>query len=175
MANAAAYADHLRALLPRGRAWSREPASVLGRLLAALAETLARIDARAVDLIQESDPRQTDETLSDWERVTSLPDPCAGDAPTEDQRRAQLVARLRGAGGPTPAGFAAYADDLGFQVAVETLRPFRVGWSRCGDRLGATDIATAWLVTAPAGDNAVLECELRALAPSHSTVLFDTV
>ena len=172
MATSNDYADHLRALLPRGRAWSRDPASVLGRLLDAWAQTFARIDARAADLVRESDPRQAVELLSDWERVTSLPDPCAGLNPTQAQRRGQVVARLRGTGGPTPAGFEAYAEDLGFDVQVATLTPFRVGWSRCGDRLGGPDMATAWLVSAPTGDNTVLECELRALAPAHSTVLF---
>jgi hypothetical protein len=35
---------------------------------------LARIDARAVDLANEADPRTANETIADWEKMLALPD-----------------------------------------------------------------------------------------------------
>ena len=61
MMSAAAYADQLKQLLPRGRLWLLEADAKLRALLLAIAEELARVDARGVDLINESDPRTADE------------------------------------------------------------------------------------------------------------------
>lgn len=70
----AAYVRQLRALLPRGVLLTVEQSPVLTKVLEALALELARIDARAKDLIAELDPRTATETLADWERALSLPD-----------------------------------------------------------------------------------------------------
>lgn len=70
----AAYVRQLRALLPRGVLLTVDQSSVLTKVLEAVALELARIDARAKDLVAEIDPRTATETLGDWERVLSLPD-----------------------------------------------------------------------------------------------------
>lgn len=74
--SAEAYLAQLQALLPPGSAWPRAANATLTKLLGALAEELARLDARALALIDEADGRSTLELLSDWERVCGLPDPC---------------------------------------------------------------------------------------------------
>lgn len=70
----AAYVRQLRALLPPGLLLTVDRNSVLTKTLEAIALELARIDARAKDLVNEVDPRTATETLDDWERILSLPD-----------------------------------------------------------------------------------------------------
>src|SRR3546814_16731414 len=95
----AAYLAQLQTLLPPGDAWPRDPDAVLTRMLDAFAAALAQVDGRAGDLITEADPRSTDELLEDWERVTGLPDPCAGDEQTAEGRRGRVVKKLPNRGG----------------------------------------------------------------------------
>lgn len=71
------YARQLDALLPRGRAWSRDPDLLMRSLTLGLADEFARVDARADKLISEILPNTTLEMLQDWERVAGLPDTCA--------------------------------------------------------------------------------------------------
>lgn len=84
-----AYARMLRALLPPGRAWREGWEGVLAGALRAAADELARVSARAADLLRESDPRQADELLSDFEADLGL-----ATTGTVDERRARVVAHL---------------------------------------------------------------------------------
>ncbi len=43
-------------------------------VLTGLAEELTRIELRALDLIEESDPRSAEETIEQWEEMLGLPD-----------------------------------------------------------------------------------------------------
>ena len=67
------YLSQFLALQPPGAALPREPESVWARLLAALADGFDRVEARAGDLVTESDPRTCNDMLTDWERVCGLP------------------------------------------------------------------------------------------------------
>ncbi len=53
------YTAQLQALLPPGPLWDalRQPGTTAAELVAALAEELARLDARTEDLLAELDPR----------------------------------------------------------------------------------------------------------------------
>lgn len=119
-----AYTRQLQALLPPGAAWPREPEAALTQLLGGLAEEFARVDARAADLVDEADPRTTDELLADWERVAGLPDPCAGPAVTVGLRRSALLARLTARGGASRTYFQDLIGALGYPGAiVEDFQP----------------------------------------------------
>ena len=139
MFNADAYAAQLGALLPQGRAWSRVPGSNLGKLLAGIAQELARIDARGSDLINEADPRTTLELLSDWEAMAGLPDTCFGQPDNIPERQVALTSRLTGLGGQSPAYFVELAATLGYVVEIEEFSPFR-----CGDSCGKPCYDDAW-------------------------------
>lgn len=169
------YLAQLKALLPTGPAWSRDLSTVLSRVLEAMAEALARVHARAQQLRSEGDPRTTTEALEDWERVMGLPDPCAGPSPTVDQRRAQVLARFRQAGGPSAEAIIAFAADLGVTITVAPIGPFRVGRSHMGNHLGEIEMNYALEVIAPAPPNPVLECELRSVMHAHTTLIFTYV
>jgi uncharacterized protein YmfQ (DUF2313 family) len=182
----------LQALLPPGAAWTRETGATLTRLLEGLAEELARIDARCADLLREADPRTTAELISEWERITGLPDPCTGPYDTLQERRSAIVSQLTDAGGQSPAYFIALALTLGYTITVEDgFQPFRVGLNSVGDALNGADWAYVWRVNAPettvrtfavgqstVGEqlrtwgNELLECVLTRRKPAHTHILF---
>lgn len=187
------YLAQLQALLPTGAAWSREPDAALTALLKALADEFARADLRTDQLIVEADPRSALELISDWERVTGLPDSCSGTlATTLQERRDAVVSRLTAIGGASRAYFIAVADRLGYAVEIDEFRPFIAGINRCGDLLGGGHaVRHTWRVrvTGPrytafrAGvsqcgdllgeiDRADdLECMLQRLKPAHTRLI----
>ena len=191
------YRAALFDLLPRGAAWPRNPAGVLGRFIAGLADNFMRLHGRSLDLLlRECFPGTAVELLDDWERALGLPDPCVTGGQTVAQRQAACVARLAGGFDPTKANFIAFAAGLGFTITIDTFRPFRAGWSSAGDALcGAahseSDWRFWWRVNAPrysvghftaghsvAGDplrswgNQLLECSLTRLKPAHTEIIF---
>lgn len=85
--SAVQYADMLKQLLPPSRYWRLDPDSNISRVLLGCADELARISGRVRDLLEELDPRTTDELLPDFERLYAI------DATgTEAERRAFLAA-----------------------------------------------------------------------------------
>jgi len=86
---AAQYARMIRALLPPGRLWRRDPDAVTDAFWLAAADELERVDGRGEDLIRESDPRQADELLPEFEAELDIV--AEG---TLEERRARVVARL---------------------------------------------------------------------------------
>lgn len=143
---AAAYGRLLKNLLPRGLVWLLEESSVISRTLKGIANELARVDERALDLIEEIDPSTTSELLEDWERVLGIPDGCVLQlAPTEAERRQVVVQKLLARGGQTPAFFESIATAVGATSTVEELRPYVL---RCGfrsrDRCYGVDYAFIW-------------------------------
>ncbi len=171
------YLTQLRALLPEGAAWPREQDSVLSQLLLAWADEMARLDVRVDNLIDEADPTTCNELLSEWETNFGLPDPCTSLATTLAERRAILHARVTANQALTPQFFIDLAATFGYTVTVAepwevgideftwrinapstTVRYFRAGQSRAGDRL------RTW------GDE-LLECVLQRHKPAHTDLL----
>jgi len=186
------YARQLKELLPRGAAWAADAGTRLSNLMAGLADELARVDARSVTLIEESDPRTTLELLTDWERVFGLPDECLLVLPTDISERRVLVAQKAVAiGGQSEAFFLELLERLGFTATISLYRPFRVGEARAGDRLYGTAWAFAWNIDVDVstdirvfragsrvgerlrGWGALdLECIVLRSAPAHTYVIF---
>ncbi len=192
MPTAAEYREQLKALLPPGQAFPRDPGTTLHDLLDGMSIELARVDERAGVLPQEANPATTMELLSDWERVAGLPDKCSGVLEeTLQGRRNALLTKLTSTGGQSAAYFIELAASLGYTVTIEEFRPFRVGRSRAGDALTNGPWAFTWLVRAPevsvtsfrVGQSAVgerlrtwgndtLECKLNQLKPAHTIAIF---
>lgn len=189
----ASYRQQLFALLPRGAAWAVNfVGGVFYRLLDGLALELARVDARAWNLLNEMDPRTTVEMLPDWERITGLPDPCLGGAfQTMQQRRNALVSKLTAVGGQSIAAIIAQALAMGFVITITEFHEFRAGISHAGDALTNGVWVFAWQVNAPlnsityftagqsaCGDplaawgNTPLQCRLSGQAHAHTFPIF---
>lgn len=186
------YTAMLQGLLPPGDAWTREPDTVLTRLLAAAAEELVRVDDEAMQLMGEALPDRTLQLLPDWERAYGLPDACSTSGETIDARRAALLLRVAGRGGQSPSYFTALAGTFtGAACTVEEFRPFRVGMNHVGERLYGTGWLHVWRLRLPAsverhftagrstvgeplnswGDRRI-ECLINLLKPAHTVVVF---
>jgi len=187
------YAHVLADLLPWGWAWAREPESVLMKTIEGLAAEYARVHARDCDLLAESYPGTALETLTDWERICGLPDPCTGPLDTIQERRAAILAKLAMRGGQSRQYYIDVALAIGFVITIEEFRPFRVGANRAGDHLYGIEWMYYWRVTSwePAQKitafrvgqsatrerlrswgNDMLECLLRAIMPAHTVLQF---
>jgi len=189
MADQPAYLQLLQKLLPPGGAFNRENNTTLAAVLDAFADEFSRVDARVLALLNDADPRQASELLTDWERVTGLPDDCAGDMDTVEARRKAVAQRLGNLGGQTVAYFVNLAAQAGFTVTISEFKRFQAG-SDAGDPLTNNDWQHTFRVNAPAetvrtfkagsraGEplaswgNDALECAINRVKPAHTVVQF---
>lgn len=184
------YQRALQALMPRGKVWSNDLDGIQAKVLGSLAPTFRRSGARGLALLVDAFPASAIGLLPEWEESLGLPDPCAGEAPTLQARQRQVVARFANAGGQSLPYIIAFAAALGYSITITQFQPFRCGQSRAGDHLGTADWAFHWTANAPletisyfrAGQSAcgealadwggnVLECELAAIKPAHTTMV----
>lgn len=186
------YLEQQQALLPPGPAWPRDEDASLTRLLRGLADEFARVDGRAMQLLDEADPRTTAELLPDWERVAGLPDACvvaAGVTQSTSQRRAALTTRLTTIGGQSAAYFIALAAMLGYAITVTEFHlqdvtddvnyplyapPWQFAWQVNAALASVFELTAIDSVDDPLASwsNVALECVFNRLKPAHSTVLF---
>jgi uncharacterized protein YmfQ (DUF2313 family) len=169
------YTQAMANLLPRGRAWPRDPDAFLMALLRSLAPTYSRSGAAAAGLIDDVFPATTNSFLTEWEESLGLPDPCTVLGATVTQRRNSVLAKLVGNPGQTEAYFIAVAAALGFTITItegaagthqwtihaslNNIVYFKAGISVAGDPLAS------W-------GNSELECRLNMLKPAHTQLLF---
>lgn len=169
------YAGALRQLLPRGRVWNNDPASVQGELIAAVGAQFARVDATGSELLELARPGDNLDLLEEWEETLGLPDPCAGSSPTVDQRAAAVRARFMSGGGQSRDRYIAFAAALGFTITITNFQPFRVGRSTVGNPLASDAWTFVWGVTVTANTSgladSVLICELNAIKPAETTII----
>ncbi len=127
-----AYLNLMYDLLPRGQAWLRRSNSMMDRILSVAAAALARVHGRALDLLNEADPRTASEMLTDWERVTGLPDICSAEATTLQERRNAVHQKWISRGGQSNKYWHEVAERLGYKIEITEFRPFICGESECG-------------------------------------------
>jgi len=187
LAAAADYIEALFDLLPPGRYWRRNVRTTrLARFIAGLSEELARHHNRALDLIEELDPRTTVDMLDNWEELLGLPDPCVPESlqpSTTAERQEAVHAAWTAAGGQSASYFEGVADtQLGVapgtcEVVELQYTPFRTSVNRCGDRLNVHGSQFIWTLKAPAATSAAkraqLECLIDRLKPSHTVVWYE--
>lgn len=130
--NQKAYLSLLYDLLPRGQAWIRNTQSMLSRILGVAAAELARVHSRALDLLDEADPRTASEMLTDWERATGLPDTCSAVSTTIQERRMAVHQKWISRGGQSNHYWHDLAARLGYKIEITEHRPFICGASECG-------------------------------------------
>lgn len=184
------YLRNLQSLMPQGRAWPTGDGASLTQLLAGFSGGLSRAHNRAVDLIDEADPRTAIELLTDWERICGLPDDCAAvGGGTLAERRDAVVAKISARGGQSRQFFIDLADRLGYPVTIDEFQPFTCD-SECEDPCCDEPWRLAWRVNAPetmvreftcdspceealaTWGNEVLECAISRLKPAHTHVIF---
>lgn len=183
------YLSLLKSLLPRGVAWVDTANNKLGQLLLALAEELARVDARESDLLEEADPRSTYEMLSEWEAAFGLPDPCVGGDLTLEQRLDSLYSKVTNTGGQSIQFFIDLAASMGYQVTITEFSAYTVAdpvnvpiygidWRFAWQVNAAEESVTYFRVNSGVNEglaswgNERLECAFSRLKPAHTTLIF---
>jgi uncharacterized protein YmfQ (DUF2313 family) len=183
------YRQQLRGLLPAGPAWDPELVPEIELVLQGVAVEFARLDGRAVDLLNEMDAAGVSELVPDWEVIMGLPDPCLGLNPAFEDRRLAVRRRLFEVGGQSPAYFIDIAVSQGYpEASITEHRAPRFGVSRFGRahfgtwsaqfmwtlntgprrRLGRRFGASFWGERFGANPSGALECVIRRSAPAHA-------
>jgi uncharacterized protein YmfQ (DUF2313 family) len=171
------YQNALLALLPTGEAWVSEPDGELAKLMLALGEEFARIDARAVQLLAESVPSGADDLLEEWEADYGLPDSCSASSQTEEERKLALVQKYRLYGSQSRVFLIEMAAVLGIDITI-TEYHHRV----FGDPFGEPWVGQGWnfviqvnIEGAPAPElQERLECVFSKIVHAHKALLFTT-
>lgn len=180
----------LQALMPRGRVWPRGNDARQTQILAGMAPSFADLAASAANLLVDAFPASTENLLPEWEATLGLPDPCAGEQPTIEARRAQVLARFIADGGQSVPYYVSIAKALGYVITITEFTPFCFGQS-FGQPMCGEDWAHTWQVNAPSfsiqyfefgtsgfgepfayWSNNVLQCELQRLKPAHTQLNF---
>lgn len=140
------YYQSLTYLVPTGFAWPRNPDSVLMRVLLGVASAFAEHHDWTRQSADEWLPHLTRTRLTEWEGATGLPDPCFGPLQSYGDRRARVVARLRGWVGDygdsspaSPGAIEVFIANMGYPGSARYNVPFRVGRDRVGRRMGVLD------------------------------------
>ncbi|MDB2704924.1 DUF2313 domain-containing protein [Pseudomonadota bacterium] len=191
--NLSDYVHQLKTLLPVGVLWeSLKLDETVDNYLNAEAAEYAIIDARIENLLNETDPRKTYELLVEWEEFAGLPDDCAGESATLEQRRIALHARLTSTGGASKAYFIELAANLGYTVTITEFYPHSVA-SPVNYAMYGENWRYVWQINAleqgediryfkvNSGVNEplavrntnILECVINKLKPGHTLILFN--
>jgi len=184
------YQNAMLALMPRGRAWSKDPDSVQSIVFSALSRVYERSTSDAINLLTDAFPVSAVSMLPEWEATLGLPDICDGIDPAYQARQSHVVAKFAGTGGQSIPYLSGYASKLGYTVTTTEFSPFRFGRS-FGQLLNGDDWAYALQINAPlfseqifslgssgfgepfaSWSNATLECVMREIAPAHAALIF---
>lgn len=186
------YLKALQALIPSGKAWTRDTNAVQTAVLRALARSFQRSDNDAQSLLSGAFPKTATIMLTDWENTLGLPDDCSiGEVDTIAKRQNAIVSKLISTGGQSKSYFISIAAAMGYTITIKEYRQARSGLSVCGDGLNGDDWPFVWMVEGEetnitysrvglsyCGDplrswgNRQLECRLSALSPSYTLVKF---
>lgn len=137
------YTNLLLSLLPFGKAWPREPESVLYKLLSGFAPECGRMEEQGRKLIAEARPLTATETIEEWEAEQSFPDQYY-DIPSDiDARRQQVASRMYFSGTqriPNKTFWIELGARLGYTITdvndTTDHEPFEVGKSGVGEPIG---------------------------------------
>lgn len=188
-----AWLASLQALLPPGRALTREAGANLTRVLEAIAAAFLVAQQRLEDLLQQWDPRNATSMLPDWEQLLGLPDNCAPtETLTETERQMLAYQRLIELGGQSRAYFIDMAANLGVPgCTITEFRPLTCS-DDVDDALYSQADAFCWRLNVPELINDprvmnceddctdplqfytpnLIECPIRERKPAHTQVLF---
>lgn len=185
------FARVLQTMLPRGRAWPREPGTTQAKVIKGLAAAFSRVTGRAVDLLIDANPATTYELLGEWEQSLGLPNACTGElAGTIEGRQQQVVAKLIETGGQSIGYYMAIAAALGYEIEIREFAPYSFR-SSFAEPWRGEDWAFAWQITTAAtsvetftfastfadafaywGDR-TLECVFNRIKPAHTVLIFN--
>jgi uncharacterized protein YmfQ (DUF2313 family) len=171
------YQDLLYSLMPKGRLWTRDRTSNLAKLLYAFGGELARVDTRALDLIDERSPLKTTELIEEFEEDYDITDPYE----SITKRREEIYAKEISTGSQHKGYYEGIAEALGYTVYIHENTPAWVGIAGAGDPCGDQDQLFKWIVyiyldglTESEDINiSKLISEINRVKPAHTHVFFN--
>lgn len=188
-----AWRVSLQALLPPGRAFTREPDSMLSKVLGGIAAMYLAAQLKFETLLEQADPRMATGMLPDWERLLGLSDACLPlDTLSTVERQSIAFQRLTEQGGQSRAYYIRLAELYGEPgVTITEFAQFTCG-SVCTDALCSPDDEFVWRLNIPRAaanvrpftsqstcmnalfnfDASLAECPIRERKPAHTTVIF---
>lgn len=187
-----AWLSALQALLPPGRAFTREPDSILSKVLGAIAAMFLATQLKLEDLLEQADPRRSTSMLPDWERLLGLPGRCAPTGLQQADRQRAAYQRLVEQGGQSRSyfiGLAALMGEAG--VTITEFKRFTCT-SNCNQAVISQADLFAWRVNIPRAalnprvmncnspcnaalqqyTPSVIECAFKERKPAHTNVIF---
>lgn len=192
--SASQYEDALNALLPKGPAWEKDHRIFLQSAITLTALELARIDSDIAQLIDESDPRTANITLSQWFKEWGIPDACLSSISdtTISQWQQVLVTKIQTLGYTfdelvSLIGKACglsnitvshpLVHDVNCDVDAEIYSP---EWAYACLVISADseedvrELDVTWDVSRALAEwgNEIFECLVKSLAPAHLAVIF---
>jgi uncharacterized protein YmfQ (DUF2313 family) len=188
-----AWLGSLQALLPPGRALTREAGAVLTKLLQAIAAVFSRTEQDLEATQVQYDPLVATTLLADWERLLALPDGCTLDQELSTADRQRIASqRLMEQGGQSRAYFISLAEQLGEPDCTITEFQQATCGSNCNDALYSEADEFAWRMnvrnfaqgarSANCDDHCnnalqiytpnLIECPITKRRPAHTKVLF---
>lgn len=145
--DSASYLQLLQRLLPKGKLWNRDPDSTLTKTLRAMADELARVDARSDDLLNEARSNTTEELITDFEREYRIPDDCFKVEDTIAKRQDVVNTKFKLIGRLDPLYYIGLVLNLGFNIVITEFKPFWCGNGVSGDKCGVQDNIFHWEVS----------------------------
>ncbi|MCH7381362.1 putative phage tail protein [Acinetobacter higginsii] len=112
------YTSALKALLPRGRVWSRENTGIQHGLIEGLAKSFQQMDEEAQQLLVDAFPSTTTALIDEWNATLGLPDFCFGAPDNIEQNRQYIVAKLIADGGQKVNYYNSIAASLGLNTLI---------------------------------------------------------
>ncbi|KAF1027063.1 MAG: hypothetical protein GAK29_00869 [Acinetobacter bereziniae] len=117
------YTAAIKALLPRGRVWSRATTGVQHGLIEGIAQSFKQVDADASQLLIEAFPATTTQLLNEWNLTVGIPDFCFGAPDSIEQNRQYIVAKLIANGGQSNDYYISIAKSLGINIVIREFTP----------------------------------------------------
>ena len=158
--------------------WSGD---TLGLLLSCFGSELSRIEGKAWEVLNGTDPGvTTGNYLTDWERNLGLPGPCVTGSQSLDERQRAAHSKLFDEFiTTTEQAYIDYAASLGYTITVDQnpdeyqpriMGVARMGVERLGDRggYGVMEI----VVTDGDGTMEFLECKMNKFKPAHALLIY---
>ena len=155
--------------------------SLFGRFWSVIGAELARFEARSFNLVLEYTPGKSVELLEQWEEQAGLPEECLLDVEqTQEERQIAVHMKLyRENETITVQYLIDYAANLGYVIEIEENgdfnKPFIVGVSSVGDRLGQYGVRNKMLIRVIEGgeDITKLQCTFSRILPAHVSVIWE--
>ncbi len=169
------YQAMMVALFPRGRVWfdSTDGSETKELTARAMAKEPARVSEDMEAFVAAFMPDTATTYLSDWERVLEL----SATGLTDEQRRQQIITKLRGNVDPTLANIQIAADawNNGAVVTEHAFPLFEMGVGAMGDALRGDAWASTLLITYNGPQDDVFEAAMLAAVTYTTYIQFEVV